>query len=65
MLAHTIAFMLTFAWDYLVPRAILKLDKRVSEQSSQKEVLPVLRDRILEMFSIKTMDMYASIANKF
>ena len=47
MLAHTIAFMLTFAWDYIVPKAILKQEKRISEQSSLKEVLAILRDKVL------------------
>lgn len=64
MLAHTIAFMLTFAWDYMIPRAILKQEKRISEQSSRKEVTLILRDRVMEMFSIKTMDVYSSIAGR-
>lgn len=64
MLAHTLAFMLTFAWDYLVPKAILKQEKRITEQSSRKEVTLILRDRVMEMFSIKTMDVYSSIAGK-
>jgi len=36
MLAQSIAFMLTFAWDYAVPRALLRGEKRVNEQSSLK-----------------------------
>jgi hypothetical protein len=47
MLAHTIAFMLTFAWDYLIPKALLRQEKRISEQSPLKDVIPVLRDRVL------------------
>jgi hypothetical protein len=35
MLSHTLAFMLTFAWDYLLPKALIKLDKRINEQSSR------------------------------
>jgi len=57
--------MLTFAWDYLIPKAILRQEKRINEQSSLKDVIPVLRDRILEMFSIKTMDIFSSVAKAF
>lgn len=64
MLAHTLAFMLTFAWDYLLPKALMKLDKRITEQSSRNDVSLILRDRVMEMFSIKTMDIYSSIAGK-
>lgn len=57
--------MLVWAWEYVVPKAILKNEFKINEQSSCKDVMTVLRDRVLEMFSIKTLDMYASIANKF
>lgn len=65
MLAHTLAFMLSFSWEHVVPTGILKQEKRINEQSQLKDVFPPIRDKVLEMFSIKTMDIYTSLANMF
>lgn len=65
IMANTFAFMLAFSWQFIVPTGILKSEKRINEHSSTKEVTPILRERVLEMFSIKTMDIYASVATAF
>jgi hypothetical protein len=65
MLAHTLAFMLSFSWEHIVPFGIIKLDARISEQSQLKEVVSVIRNKILDMFAIKTIDIYTSLANTF
>ena len=63
MLAHTLGFMLTFGWDYLLPRGLLATDKRLTEHTSTKEAKSILRDKIMEMFSVKTKD-YTTNAKK-
>ena len=65
LLAHTVAFVICCAWDYVLPKAILNSDKRINEQSSLKEVMTVVRDKVLEMFLIKSLDIYAPLASKF
>lgn len=65
LLAHTVAFVLCCTWEYIVPKAILSADKRINEQSSLKEVMPVIRDKVLEMFLIKSLDIYAPLATRF
>jgi len=65
LLAHTVAFVLCCAWDYILPKAILASDKRINEQSSLKEVMTVIRDKVLEMFLIKSLDIYTPLAGKF
>jgi hypothetical protein len=65
MLAHTLAFMLSFSWDHIIPTGIIKQEKKINEQSQLKDVVSTIRDRVLEMFSIKTMDIYTSLATTF
>lgn len=36
MLAQTLAFMLSFSWDHVIPTGILKIEKRINEQSQLK-----------------------------
>jgi hypothetical protein len=36
MLAHTLAFMLSFSWDHVIPVGILKQEKKINEQSQLK-----------------------------
>jgi hypothetical protein len=47
MLAHTLAFMLSFSWEHVVPGGILKQEKKINEQSQLKEVFSPIRDRVL------------------
>ena len=64
LLSHTIAFMLSFAWEYIIPKSILKNEKKICEESKLKDVMPVIRDKIMELFSIKTIEIYTSIGGK-
>lgn len=36
MLAHTLAFMLSFSWEYMIPTGLLKQEKKLNEQSNRK-----------------------------
>ena len=66
MLAHTLAFMLSFGWEHIVPMGILKVEKKINEHSSMKEVFGPFRQIIVfEMFSIKTDTIYTHLASKF
>jgi hypothetical protein len=53
MLASSLAFMLIFAWDYLIPTVFLKEDKNINEQSSGDKVTKMLFEKVQAMFHIK------------
>lgn len=57
MLAHVIAFMLIYSWEYLRPASFM--DKKFN---SQKEISLFVQERVLEIFLIKNVDTYGIIA---
>jgi hypothetical protein len=60
MLAHVIAFMLIYSWDYVRPAAFT--DKKFTDR---KEISLFIQEKILEMFLIKNVDTYRLIASSF
>ena len=65
MLAQTICFMLFYAWDYIRPMALMRGDKKLTDDSSPKEYSMVIKEKVLEIFLIKNIDTYKSIAGSF
>jgi hypothetical protein len=60
MLAHVIAFMVIYSWDYVRPAAFT--DKKFSDR---KEISLFIQEKILDMFLIKNVDTYRLIASSF
>lgn len=60
MLAHVIAFMLIYSWEYIRPAVFA--DKKLS---SMKDISLFVKEKVLELFIIKDTGVYVPIANSF
>ena len=56
MVSHIICSMLVLAWDYIKPEALMRGDKRLTQNSSARDIKRIIKEKVLEIFCIKDIN---------